>query len=226
MCSKGIIISFEGIGGAGKTTLIERIYKALDREGYEIYMKPDLYSYHDKSIGGDIKKILSRFDKQFFKIGHPIVEALLIAAKRAYDAKTYLKPALDAGKIILADRDLDTYCAYQAASIKTLYQQIELSEIIDWLIRLDGFGGLTPDITIYLHLNVEKALERSIKREGYKTDNEAKEYTSLIVNIYEYLIQNDKDGRIIKIDVSNKSIDEIYNYCFNIILEKLRGGKT
>lgn len=216
---KGKVVSFEGITGSGKTTLVQRIHESLKNRGYDVYIKPDIYSYNDSGIGRDIKKILSQYDRQFLKIGYPIVEALLIAAKRAYDAEKYLKPALNTGRIVLVDRGIDTYYAYHAVSLKNHFPNMGLFNIINWLSIVDSMGGLRPDLTIYLYLDIEKALKRSTKRDIFEITNKTKKYYLQIIEVYEHLIQNDKDNRIIKINVSDNSIEQIHKIVLEFILK-------
>ena len=214
--NKGMVISFEGITGSGKTTLIKCLRKSLENEGYVIYVKPDFYTYQDNSVDGAIKKMLSK-DMQFLKIGYPIVEALLIAAKRAYDSEKYLRPALNEGKIVLLDRGVDTYYAYHTVSILEHFPAMEIKQVIDWLNVVDKMGGIIPDLTIYLSLDLDTAFKRSKK--NFNLNQRIREYYKKIIEIYEYLAEI-HNKRIVKID-ARKSIDEIHKEVLTIILKRV-----
>ncbi len=87
----------------------------------------------------------------------PRTELLLYAADRTQHVEQCLKPALQAGYLILCDRDTDSTVAYQGYGRgldQTLIQQ--LNQI--------ATGGLQPDLTLWLDLEVEIGLARAKNR--------------------------------------------------------------
>lgn len=83
----------------------------------------------------------------------PRAEALLYAADRSHHVATKIRPALEAGKVVIADRYLDSSVAYQGAG-----RELETKEIRD--LSLWATNGLLPDLTVLLDLDPEEARAR------------------------------------------------------------------
>lgn len=102
----GVFFTFEGPEGAGKTTQIARLSDALLERGYSVT--------RTREPGGDpfgerVRALL--LDRDASPI--PIAELLLFAAARAQNVRTVIRPALDAGHVVLCDRFTDSTLAYQ-----------------------------------------------------------------------------------------------------------------
>ena len=143
---KGLLITFEGIDGSGKSTHLRRLAGWLESQGlvYKTYAEPG-----GTALGQIIRDIL-------LKNGEPIdirTEALLFLAARAELAATVLLPQLSAGTIILLDRFTDSTIAYQGYG-----RGIDLGD----LTAMTKFSaqGLEPDITFFLDILPEQALRR------------------------------------------------------------------
>src|SRR5450759_1559744 len=94
MTPNGSVISFEGITGVGKSTQISLLREDLLAQGYRVHIKQDLMQFTDSSLGGAIRQILNKGADNYFQMGFPVAETLLICAKRSYEAETRLTPAL------------------------------------------------------------------------------------------------------------------------------------
>lgn len=84
---------------------------------------------------------------------NPRAEALLYAADRSHHVETLVRPALDAGRIVVSDRYLDSSVAYQGIGRGLGAEWIER-------INLWGAGDLLPDLTILLDLDPQSLPER------------------------------------------------------------------
>lgn len=150
--NKGLFVTFEGGEGAGKTTLINRIYDTLTEKGYSVVktLEPG-----GTPLGCDIRKLLLHQDR------NPIskrCELFLFLADRSHHVQEVILPALKEGKIVLCDRFNDSTFAYQGAA-----RHLDI-KLLHFLCTV-ATEGLTPDLTLYLDLDPKVGLERAKKHD-------------------------------------------------------------
>ena len=104
---KGLFITFEGVDGCGKSTQLKFLGEYLAEKGYDL-----LYTREPGGceISEKIRSLLLDVDNAAMDSK---TEALLYAAARAQHVAQIIKPALEAGKIVLCDRFIDSSIAYQ-----------------------------------------------------------------------------------------------------------------
>ena len=162
MVQHGTFITFEGVDGAGKTTQVHRLAKALG-ENVVVTREP----------GGTI--ISERIREIFLNSDGMTVqtELLLIAAARAQHVEEVIRPALEADQIVLCDRFIDATVAYQG------YRGGIDLELIHQLNRT-ATGGVIPNLTFVLDLPPEIGIQRQrldeitrghLERNDLKPDN-------------------------------------------------------
>jgi dTMP kinase len=147
----GILITFEGIEGSGKTTQLKILADYL-----QLHKRPCLVTREPggTQIGDAIRKLLLNPANAAMV---PLAELLLYVAQRAQHVKETLEPALGAGKIILCDRYCDATTAYQGGARRLP------SAVIDQLNHL-ATGGMMPRLTFLLDCPVELGLRRARDR--------------------------------------------------------------
>lgn len=141
-----MFITFEGGEGAGKTTLIERIYQELLTSGKEVIKTR---APGATAAGAVIRDLVLHHTQPLFSR----TELLLYLADRAEHTEKIIQPALDAHKVVLCDRYNDSTVAYQGAG------RGHDPEFVRTLC-LFATQGLEPDLTLYLDLDPEIGLER------------------------------------------------------------------
>jgi len=146
-----MFITFEGIEGSGKTTQVELLIAALQAKGYECVATREPGATR---IGRGIREIL--LDSAHSNM-LPLTELLLYEADRAQHIHDVIKPALDAGKVVISDRFCDATTVYQGYARGC---DLDLIERIHQIL----LGGLRPDLTLILDLPVEIGLERAWQR--------------------------------------------------------------
>ncbi|MEW6162522.1 MAG: dTMP kinase [Nitrospirota bacterium] len=145
---KGILISFEGIEGTGKTIQSRLLYEYLAKEGCKVTLTEEPGGTR---IGLKIRDLLLSAENRGMT---PISELLLYNASRAQHIKEVILPALKIGSVVITDRFIDSTVAYQGYG-----RGIDL-KLIDFIERIVT-EGLKPDITLLLDLDVEIGLKRN-----------------------------------------------------------------
>jgi dTMP kinase len=156
MKKTGIFITFEGGDGAGKTTLIEKIYSDLTKHTRNVLKTR---APGGTEIGQEIRNlVLHKHDARLSKRS----ELLLFLSDRAQHVDELILPALHKGKIVLCDRFNDSTIAYQSGARG--FKE-------DWVYKLCQFAcdGLEPNLTLYLDLDPKIAFARA-KKAGLTKD--------------------------------------------------------
>ncbi len=159
---RGIFITFEGGEGAGKTTQSQRLKAALEQKGLQVITT--------REPGGTpeaerIRDLLVQRDGGNWT---PLAECLLLYAARQMHVNTVIKPAMDAGKVVICDRFADSTRAYQGYGHGFDLETIEnLHQLV--------LGGFEPDLTFIFDLPVEIGLARSKKQKDVAQGKESTE---------------------------------------------------
>jgi dTMP kinase len=197
MKRKGIFITFEGGDGAGKTTLIRKIFNDLEKLEFSVLQTR---APGGTEIGQDIRNLLlHKHDAPLSKRG----ELLLFLADRAQHVDELILPNLHKGKIILCDRFNDSTIAYQggARGFK--------EELVRKLCEF-ACDGLIPDLTLYLDLDPKTGFERA-KKAGLVKDrieSETLKFHQKIRRAFKQIAKKEPK-RFIIIDAS-KTPEEVY----------------
>jgi dTMP kinase len=153
----GWFVTFEGPEGAGKTTQIGLLAEALRARGHTVTRTREPGG---DPVGEKVRELLLHRDE----IGAE-AELLLFAAARAQNVRSVVRPALEAGHVVLCDRYTDSTLAYQGYG---------RGLPADLLARVNAFatGGLVPDRTILLDLPPAEGLARQRAEEQNRLDRE------------------------------------------------------
>ncbi len=145
--ARGKLITIEGIDGAGKTTLAQSLGEALRARGHEATLL--------REPGGvrAAERIRALVQDPEARIGDR-AEALLYAAARAQLGEEALRPLLDAGRLVLLDRFVDSSLAYQGGGRELGIEAVRA-------INRFGTGDLTPDRTLLLQITTAAGRARS-----------------------------------------------------------------
>lgn len=208
---KGLLIVFEGPDGSGKTTVLEKVYKKLLQDGYDIYK---FREPGGTEISEKIREII--LDNENIKMSSRC-EALLYAASRAQLVEEKLRPLLEKGSIILCDR-------FVMSSI--LYQGIGRGLGIDEVKNINDFaiGEIRADLTLFLNIDYKTAIDR--KRRNFVSDRLENEDDSFHKKTYDGYIDLSKKFKdeIISID-ANKDVETVVNDCLDVIKTYLKEKK-
>ena len=153
-----MFITFEGPEGSGKSTQLPQLAQFLEEKGLSVVRTREPGG---TKIGDQIREVLVRMDNTEL---HPRTEILLFLAARAQLVEELIIPSLQQGKIILCDRYGDSTLAYQGyghgLDLDALRAMLQFAT-----------GGLKPDLTILLDVDVMTGLKRKkIKEEWNRLD--------------------------------------------------------
>jgi dTMP kinase len=142
-----MFITLEGPDGSGKTTQLPLLSDFLHQQGYNVLTT---HEPGGTPIGDQIREVLHRLDNTAM---HPRTEVLLYQAARAQIVEQVIRPQLEKGGIVISDRYADSTMAYQGYG-----HSLDL-EKVRALVAF-ATGGLIPDLTLLLDVDVEKGLRR------------------------------------------------------------------
>jgi dTMP kinase len=149
---RGLFITFEGVDGSGKTTQLKLLAQRLREHGHEVL---ETAEPGGTEIGLQIRRILLDASNRDLCAR---AELLLMFAARAQNVEQWILPALDQGRIVLCDRFTDS---------TVVYQGVARGLGIDPVMTIDSIAcnGLTPDLTLYIDIDVETGLARALTRD-------------------------------------------------------------
>jgi len=149
----GLFVTFEGVDRAGKTTQARMLCDALGERAVAV-REPG-----GTPVGERVRELLK---DPAAEVG-PHAEALLFAAARAELVDGVIRPALEAGSVVVSDRYLDSSLAYQGDA-----RGLGVEEVA----RVNRFatGGLEPDITFLLELDLAEAAARGSEPDRFESE--------------------------------------------------------
>ncbi len=134
---KGLFVAFEGGDGAGKSTQVRLLAETLRRSGLDVL---ETRQPGGTELGVQLRNLVLHGDHV-----SPRAEALLYATDKAHHVDTVIAPALEAGRVVVTDRYIDSAIAYQGAG-----RDLGSREVAD--IQLWAVAGLVPNLTVVLDI--------------------------------------------------------------------------
>lgn len=209
---QGYFITFEGGEGSGKSTQVKLLAEHLRSLGHEVVLT--------REPGGTpeaekIRDLLVRNDGGDWS---PLEECFLLFAARAHHIRTLIKPALEAGKIVISDRFTDSTRAYQGYGLGLELNKIEA-------LNNNLLGGFKPDVTFLLDIDVKDGLVRSTSRLVDEQSCEDR-YENLDIDFHEKLragfldMAKREPERFCVID-ADKPVDKIADKIKTVVEERL-----
>ncbi len=163
-------VTLEGPEGSGKSTQARLLAEYLKSCGEDVLLTREPGG---TAIGDQIRKILHSLDNTALTTAG---ELLLYNAARAQIVAEVIRPALEAGKIVLSDRYADSTIAYQGYG-----RQLDL-ELVKRITEM-ATGGLKPDLTFFVDVSVDEGLRR--RKDGRTRGEEWNRMDSLSREFYE-----------------------------------------
>ena len=151
----GTFITFEGIDGSGKSTQLRLLDKFLRANGCDALLTREPGG---TTLGLRLRAALLDATEEV----DPLTELLVFAADRAQHVRRMLRPALEAGRVVISDRYADATVAYQGAG------RGFAPELISRIVEL-ATEGLKPDLTLLFDVPIEESTIRTTRRSTSKS---------------------------------------------------------
>ncbi len=193
-----MFITLEGPEGSGKTSHIPYLVEYFREQGHIVFPTREPGG---TSIGEQIREVIH--DLKNVEM-HPRTETLLYQAARAQIVEQVIQPRLKAGEIVICDRYADSTIAYQGYGHQQDLEQVRA------LVRY-ATGGLVPDLTILLDVDVEVGLNRKKQNnaEWNRMDDHIVEfYRRVRAGYLEMVKQEPRRWRVVDAGSESKSVQE------------------
>ena len=168
---KGYFITIEGSDGSGKSTQLKKIISYLEEKQVDLVVTRE-------PGGTDVAEAIRELilDPAYPQMTAK-TEMLLYAAARAQHVEEKVLPALQAGKVVLSDRYVDSSIAYQAYG----------RGLGDMVAQVNAIatGGLVPDLTVFLDLPPAVGMARKQQEENHELDRLEQEKLEFHQKVYE-----------------------------------------
>lgn len=191
-------ITFEGIDGSGKSTIINQVYNHLKKQDYSVIKT---FEPTDTWLGHCVQTCIESNT-------NPFVTAFTFIADRIQHGKQIKKWLKDKDTLVLCDRYAESTYAYQGAQLQNL-----IDRPIHWLQDLSKDKILLPDRTFVFMIDPKTAIQR-IQDRNHLIPFEKVAFLEKVQKNYEQLAKGD---RFKQIDAT-ATIEQITEICLNDIL--------
>ncbi|RLF57346.1 MAG: dTMP kinase [Thermoplasmata archaeon] len=190
-------VTFEGIDGSGKTTIIDRIFDELINKDYSVFVTCEPT---DSWVGKCVQECIATNTD-------PVVTSFTFISDRILHGKEILS-WLNEYDFVLCDRYAESTYAYQGAQL-----QDSIDDPIKWLMELSKNRFPIPDITFLFEIQPKLAMKRIQDRDEL-IPFEKVAFLKKVAKNYQRLID---DSRFTIIDAT-QSIEDITKRCLDVIL--------
>ncbi|HIZ39408.1 MAG TPA: dTMP kinase [Candidatus Anaerobutyricum stercoris] len=193
---KGIFIVMEGPDGSGKSTQIALLKQYLDEVGCECLITREPGG---TAIGEAVRNIILNPDHEEMS---DVTEMLLYAASRAQLMSEVIIPALEAGKIVISDRFVDSSIVYQGIARGLGTDTVAA-------VNRPGIGQYEPDCIFFIDISEEEGIRRKkLQKKLDRMEQESIDFHSMVSRGYREVLSGREE--VIHIDGS-ASVEHIQN---------------
>ncbi|MGC0379900.1 dTMP kinase [Streptomyces sp. SAI-129] len=212
-----MLIAFEGLPGAGKTTQSRLLADHLTREQVPVNYLPDNLTRTEDSLGSTLLDLFASEDP-FSRHGNIVTDTMLATAIRTNTVATHIAPALTAGQTVIEDRGIHTIQSY---SLATLLQKHpgRPADGIGWLRSVSAMSGPPADVAVWLRLPADEAIARAARREGQPYTAEQHAFLRHVHEAYGHLAAD--DSGLVTVDVLGLAPDQVHRAVVDAIAERV-----
>jgi thymidylate kinase len=183
----GKLITFEGVDGSGKSTMLARLQSKNDllplcRAGTVFTREPTKETLTGKAVYAAIE---NRVD--------PLAELFLFLADHAAHLAETVRPAMENGKLVISDRYSDSRVAYQSVTLK---ETISNESAFDFIQKSHEPWTIKPDLTFFFDISPEVSCARC-KDRGEQTKFERVDFLNEVRAAFKKLAENEPNRFVI-----------------------------
>jgi len=209
-----MLITFEGLPGAGKTTQAALLADCLRHNGHTVTTLPDLATLDTEPIAATLITLLSATGDPYLRSGDAITDTLLSAAIRADLVATILDPALTTtpGAVVIEDRGIHTMASYAIASLLRDHRA-PIDIALGWVQALSTLTGPRPTHALWLRIPPPLAAQRAAARAAaspttaHRPEHQA--YLNRVHHAYQLLAEH--DPQLTALDIANLDPHHTHN---------------
>jgi dTMP kinase len=179
-------ISVEGLDGAGKTSVVEAVDNYFSEQGDTVVTTKEPT---ERVLGRRVRTRLAEPESE------PLIDFFLFMADRWDHITNVIQPADEQGSLVISDRYADSTRPYQPIAMTgdgtPFTDQMGAQVFIEMVMQSWNYK---PDLTIYIDISVDTAIERAAGDEKY----EDRAFLEQVAQQYEKLC--DSRSRIVRVD--------------------------
>ncbi|MGH3721579.1 MAG: dTMP kinase [Pseudonocardiaceae bacterium] len=204
-----MLISFEGLPGAGKSTQAALLARCLTQQGLPAVTLADLATLPTDPVAATLVDLFVSSGDPYLRHGDAITDTLLAVAIRADIVATRIDPALEDNPrtVVIEDRGIHTMQSYSVASLLRDHRA-SADLAINWVQTLAALTGQRRAHAFWLRLPVEEALRRASHRDQQAPTPEHRSYLHWVDQAYTELAL--RDPQLTTLDVGTLSPAEIH----------------
>ncbi|MCZ2491751.1 dTMP kinase [Dellaglioa carnosa] len=206
----GKFVTIEGPDGSGKTSALKGIIEKI-----KVLLATELVVTREPGGNPISEAVRDVVLNQDYPEMDKRTEALLFAASRRQHIVETILPALEANKLVMCDRYVDSSIAYQGAG-----RDIGMQAVAD--MNLFATNGTEPDLTLYFDVPSEIGLKRIFEHrqnEVNRLDDEKLAFHQKVRKAYQQLAVENPE-RIVTIDAT-QPLDKVIEDCTKVLMKKL-----
>ncbi len=208
-----LFITLEGGEGSGKSTVAAELARRLEAEGHSVTLT-------EEPGGTELGRHFWTYLRGAAEPLSPLAELLLFEAARAQHVDRVVRPALEAGHVVVCDRFTDSSVAYQGCGR-------ELGQKFVQSLNETATGKLRPDVTLLLDVPVETGLRRARSLEGGEGASKSRDSIGGEAAAFHQRVRDgflaiaaSEPERVLRIDAS-RPLDEVIEACWKRVSETL-----
>ncbi len=187
-----MLISFEGLPGAGKSTQAALLSACLAQQGLPTVNLPDLATLDTDPVTSTLIELFTSSGDPYLRHGDAVTDTLLAAAIRTNIVATRIDPALSEhhDHVVIEDRGIHTMQSYAIASLVRDHRA-DMDLAVGWVQDLTVLAGQRPGQALWLRLPVDEALRRASWRDKRLPTPEHRSYLQQVDEAYAELARRD-----------------------------------